>query len=263
MSRMSEDKRRALHELRGVMGCLALLVAAAGCALDQTAGAGGERATVTGALAGQSQEPAAQPPLVGRGNEPGWSVTIGPAEIELVTDYGAKRTVFPKPPPEVSGHRTRYAIPERDVVITLVGRPCADTMSGMFYPSTVTVETAEGVLSGCGGEPASLLRGPEWLVDSIDGAGVIGGSRVTIAFGEDGRVVGSGSCNRYNAAYDLTGEGLSIGQAAATMMACAPALMEQERRFFDALAAVRRFEIAPDGALVLLADDGPKLRARR
>ena len=39
--------------------------------------------------------------------------------------------------------------------------------------------------------------------------------------------------------------------------------MAQERRFFDALAAVRRFEIAPDGALVLLADDGPKLIARR
>jgi heat shock protein HslJ len=47
------------------------------------------------------------------------------------------------------------------------------------------------------------------------------------------------------------------------MMACAPALMEQERRFFDALSALRRVEIAPDGALVLLDDDGPKLRARR
>ena len=47
------------------------------------------------------------------------------------------------------------------------------------------------------------------------------------------------------------------------MMACDPALMAQERRFLDALAAVRRFEIAPDGALVLVADDGPRLLARR
>jgi heat shock protein HslJ len=47
------------------------------------------------------------------------------------------------------------------------------------------------------------------------------------------------------------------------MMACEPSLMEQERRFLDALDATRRFEIAPDGALVLLADDGPKLVARR
>jgi heat shock protein HslJ len=47
------------------------------------------------------------------------------------------------------------------------------------------------------------------------------------------------------------------------MMACDPALMEQERRSLDASDAIRRFEIAPDGALVLLADDGPKLSARR
>jgi heat shock protein HslJ len=47
------------------------------------------------------------------------------------------------------------------------------------------------------------------------------------------------------------------------MMACEPSVMEQERRFLDALGAVRRFEIAPDGALVLVAGDQPKLIARR
>jgi heat shock protein HslJ len=47
------------------------------------------------------------------------------------------------------------------------------------------------------------------------------------------------------------------------MMACEPSLMEQERRFLDALAAVTRFEIAPDGALVLVGGDEPKLIVRR
>jgi heat shock protein HslJ len=264
MSRIPEGKARALHALGAVTGCLVLLVTAAGCAVDQTTGPGEERATVTGALAGQSKEPAAaQRPLIGRGNEPGWSVTIGASEIELVTDYGATRAMFPSPTPQTSGDVTRYAVADAGLTITLLERPCADTMSGMFYPLTVTVERPEGVLSGCGGEPASLLLGPEWLVESIDGAAIAPDSRLTIAFREGGRIDGIASCNRYLADYELTGEALAIAGGASTMMACAPSLMEQERRFLDALAAVRRFEIMPDGALVLLADDGPTLIARR
>jgi heat shock protein HslJ len=154
-------------------------------------------------------------------------------------------------------------VADADLTITLVERPCADTMSGMFYPLTVTLERPGGVLSGCGGEPASLLLGPEWVVESIDGNPVTAGSRVTIAFLDEGRVAGLASCNRYLASYELTGEGLSMDGGASTMMACAPALMEQERRFLDALGAVRRFEIAPDGALVLVAGDQPKLTGRR
>jgi heat shock protein HslJ/membrane-bound inhibitor of C-type lysozyme len=215
-------------------------------------------------LRARGNEPAApQLPLRARGNEPAWNLTIRDAEIELVTDYGATRSTFPKPAPEASGDMTRYVVAEANLTITILERPCADTMSGMFYPLTVTVEGPEGVLSGCGGEPASLLLGPERVVERIDGDRLIGDSRATIAFQEGGRVAGLASCNRYTATYRLTGEGLSIVGGASTMMACEPALMGQERRFLDALAAVTRFEIAPDGALVLAAGDRPKLVARR
>jgi heat shock protein HslJ len=235
-----------------------------GCTHGQAVGAQEGPGKATGALVSQSTEAAApQPPLTARGNEPGWSLTIGDAEIKLVTDYGATRSTFPKPAPETSGDAARYVVADANLAITLLQRPCADSMSGMFYPLTVRVERPEGVLSGCGGEPASLLLGPEWVVESIDGGWLIGDSRVTIAFQEDGRVAGLASCNRYTASYELTGEGLSIAGGASTMMACAPALMEEERRFFEALDAIRRFEIAPDGALVLAADDRPKLIARR
>jgi heat shock protein HslJ len=210
-----------------------------------------------------SAEPVAPTPVTARGNEPGWNLTIGDAEIALVTDYGATRSTFPKPAPATFGDATRYVVADANLTITLLERPCADTMSGMFYPLTVTIERPEGVLSGCGGEPASLLLGPERVVESIEGDRLIGDSRATIAFREGGRVDGLASCNRYTATYKLTGEGLSIAGAASTMMACEPSLMAQERRFLDALAAVTRFEIAPDGALVLLADDRLKLVARR
>lgn len=220
---------------------------------------------MSGSLASKSTASARLPlqPLTGRGNEPGWSLTIGAAEIALVSNYGATRSTFPKPAPETSGEATRYVVADAGLTITVLERPCADTMSGMFYPLTVAVERPEGVLSGCGGEPASLLLGPEWIVESIDGDPVIGDSRATIAFHAGGSVDGSPSCNSYMAIYELTGEGLSIAGGASTMMACEPSLLEQEHRFLDALAAVRRFEVAPDGALVLLADDGPKLIGRR
>ena len=44
---------------------------------------------------GQAAEAPAKP-LTARGNEPGWSLTIGAAEIELVTDYGAARSYLPE-----------------------------------------------------------------------------------------------------------------------------------------------------------------------
>jgi heat shock protein HslJ len=253
---------RGLHALGRAGAGMTLLSLAAGCAPDQTAGAREEPAIEPGSLA-STEAAAAETPLIARGNEPGWSLTISDAEIELVTDYGAARATFPKPTPKISAGATHYVVADADLTVTLLERPCADNMSGMFYPLTVTVERPEGVLSGCGGEPASLLLGPEWIVESIDGDALIGEPDVTMAFDEGGRLTGLASCNRYLAAYELTGEGLSIAGGATTMMACEPALMDQERRFLDALDAIRRFEIAPDGALVLLADDGPKLIARR
>jgi heat shock protein HslJ len=262
MSRRTASMSRGLHALGQAGAGMTLLSLAAGCAPDQTAGAHEEPAVAIGSLT-NTQAAASEPPLIARGNEPGWSLTIRDADIELVTDYGAARSSFPKPAPEISAGATRYVVADADLTITLLERPCADTMSGMFHPLTVTVERPEGVLSGCGGEPASLLLGPEWVVESIDGDALIGTSRPTIVFNEEGQVAGSASCNRYLASYELTGEGLSIAGGGSTMMACEPALMEQERRFLHALDAIRRFEIAPDGALILVADDAPKLIARR
>ena len=138
-------------------------------------------------------------------------------------------------------------------------------MSGPPYPQTVSVTTGEGVLNGCGGEPIDLLAGLEWVVEDIAGGGIIDSSRVTMEFdAASRRVAGSGGCNRYNAAFDLSGEGLSIGPAAATMMACAEALMEQEWRFFDLLQRVSRFDIDETGALLLYINDqdAPQLVAR-
>lgn len=199
------------------------------------------------------------------GQEPGWLLEIGPEDTELVTRYGEERVTWPTPEPEVEPGKRLWAIPgtTSPVLITAREQLCVDTMSGMHFPLTVSVDTGEGHLEGCGGRPLDLLLGPEWRVDSLDGQPLVEGSSITLAFSEEGRIAGGGSCNRYNAAYTLTGEGLTFGQAAATMMACAPELMEQEQRYFRLLAGVTGFTIAPDGALNLTTAEASVLVARR
>lgn len=100
-------------------------------------------------------------------------------------------------------------------------------------------------------------------VESLAAAAVLEGSSVTLAFGEDRRVSGQASCNGFTGEYSLTGEGLSVGQVATTRKACPPPLMQQEEAFLGLLGGVQRFEITPDGRLVLLAADGRKITAKR
>jgi uncharacterized lipoprotein YbaY len=59
------------------------------------------------------------------------------------------------------------------------------------------------------------------------------------------------------------GNGLSVSPPATTMKACAPALMGQEAVFLEILRNTQRFELKPDGALVLHASDRRTITARR
>jgi heat shock protein HslJ len=149
------------------------------------------------------------------------------------------------------------------VVATVYEEICADSMSGMPHPNRVVVSVAGREYRGCGGEPARLLQGGEWVVEDIDSAGIVDRSRATLVFGLDGRISGRASCNTYGGQYKLTGESLTIDKAATTMMACAPSLDAQEQRFLAALAATQRFEITGDGALLLLGSGDRSIKARR
>jgi heat shock protein HslJ len=67
------------------------------------------------------------------------------------------------------------------------------------------------------------------------------GVKVTAVF-EDGRVSGTGGCNRYSAVVVETDPGgFSIGPAASTRMACPDPAGEFEDRYFHALQTANRF----------------------
>jgi heat shock protein HslJ len=226
-------------------------------------------ATLAGCAHGQGA-PAAAPGAVAttfraRGNEPGWSLTLDDNTMTLVTDHGSASRVMPTPPVQSTAAGRRYATESdgKDVVVTISDRPCADNMSGMPFPANVVVQLDGRELSGCGGEPVSLLTGNEWVVEDIDGKWIIDNSRASLNFGDDGRVYGRASCNTYSATFTLTGEGLTVANAVTTDKACATSLMQQEARFLETLQRVQRFEIGPTGELILHGPEGPGIVARR
>jgi heat shock protein HslJ/uncharacterized lipoprotein YbaY len=161
----------------------------------------------------------------------------------------------------VSASGAKYeAETDPTVVFWSKGNKALLEFRGRSYPECIAIATdgAEGAAAS-----AALLAGTEWIFEDIDGHGIVGNSRVSLRFTEEDRVSGLGSCNTYTGAWTMTGAGLSIGKIAVTLRACVPAVMQQEVRFFKLLAAIKRFSIAADGALVLLTDDGRKLVARR
>ena len=139
----------------------------------------------------------------------------------------------------------------------------------MKIPNAVAVLTACIVLASCMGsgvdrltQPISLSGG-EWLVEDIDGLGVIDNARTTLVFDEDGRLSGDTACNRYFGRYAIEGAIIQIENVGATKRACPSAVMDQESRFLETLNDVDTYRIDGTGALVLSTGSGDGLLARR
>ncbi|QQV77986.1 META domain-containing protein [Sphingomonas aliaeris] len=125
---------------------------------------------------------------------------------------------------------------------------CATTGSGSSSADTASV---------------TALQAGEWRVENIAGAGVIDNSLATLLFGPEGRLSGNASCNRLIANYTVEGSRLTISPAGTTMMACPPALMDQERKLVDLIGMVTRYSIDRTGKLTLTSASGKSIVARR
>jgi putative lipoprotein len=99
-----------------------------------------------------------------------------------------------------------------------------------------------------------------WLLEDLRGAGVMDRLQSVLEIATDGRVSGSGGCNRMSGSATIDGARISFSPLAATRMACTPAAMDQESRFLAALGEVRRWEINQrHRKLALLSSDGQPL----
>jgi len=105
---------------------------------------------------------------------------------------------------------------------------------------------------------ATTLGGVTWRLEDLAGHGVIDNSHVTIEFLPDGKVTGSGGCNRYSGSATLKGPQITFTPLASTMMACSPELMDQEMRFFAALGKASTVSFDKTGALLIQVNGEPK-----
>ena len=97
-----------------------------------------------------------------------------------------------------------------------------------------------------------------WLAEDIGGGGVIDYLQSVIEIGEDGQVSGTGGCNRMSGRAEIEGSRIAVGPIASTRMACAPAAMDQEQKFFAALERARFWEVDQERGKLILLDAANK-----
>ncbi|MHC2147660.1 META domain protein [compost metagenome] len=115
-------------------------------------------------------------------------------------------------------------------------------------------------LLGCAAEPMKLEQERSYLLEWIGERPLMDYSHLTLTLAEDGRAYGNAGCNHWFAPYQLDGDKLTFGKVGSTRKLCAPALMEQEKRFLQALETVQRWDISPIEQVRFWPAEGKPLR---
>lgn len=110
--------------------------------------------------------------------------------------------------------------------------------------------------------PVGTSPAGKWLAEDILGGGVIDRLQTTLEIAPDGTVFGHGGCNRYRGRVSITGESISFSPLASTKMACTPAAMAQEQKFYRALEQARSFRINARERKLILRDGAGATVAR-
>jgi len=103
----------------------------------------------------------------------------------------------------------------------------------------------------------------EWRVVSISGVESLESHNTTFALNNAGRFATSIGCNRMVGTPEINGAQITFGGLAATRMACPPPLDEIERKYQQALEAVRSSRISNDKAELLDASGAVMIALRK
>jgi heat shock protein HslJ len=108
--------------------------------------------------------------------------------------------------------------------------------------------------------PPKFLFGTTWFVEQIDADDIIDGVGPLLVIRSAGHATGSGGCNSFSGPVTINGDAITFGALATTKMACTPALMNQEQKFFAALAATRSYRTR--GPYLMLYDAAGTVRVK-
>lgn len=116
-------------------------------------------------------------------------------------------------------------------------------------------------LAACASVPSKQLPQLQtYQVEWIAERPLIDRSMLTFSLLDSQRAVGLAGCNQWSADYQLNGQQLRLSNITRTRKLCAPALMEQEQRFLNALARVQHWEFAEHGQLWLTAQHSAPIK---
>ncbi|UVC14034.1 YbaY family lipoprotein [Mesorhizobium onobrychidis] len=108
--------------------------------------------------------------------------------------------------------------------------------------------------------PTAPVFGQSWLVEYIDGIGVIAEPQATFRIDEAGKAGGSGPCNVYFATAKVDGSTIAIGDIGSTFKACASEIMAEEKALFEALAKAASYHVDAGKLIIVDKDDRVILR---
>lgn len=119
---------------------------------------------------------------------------------------------------------------------------------------------ATALLTGCATDTDALKRDHGYVLEWIGERPLIDNSHLTMTLGKDGRAYGNAGCNHWFASYQLDGDAIRFGPVGSTRKMCAPALMEQEHRFLEAIGKVEHWDVSEVEQLQLWPAQGLPLR---
>lgn len=130
----------------------------------------------------------------------------------------------------------------------------------LYHRRTKRVEVQE-IAHPIPAAPAFSIKDVWWQADSIGGKPPVNGSEVTLMLGSDGKVGGKSGCNGYGANFKLEGTRITVyPPMIGTMMACAPALMDQEQAYRTLLEKAATVNVTKDGKLEVVSANGATIR---
>lgn len=140
-------------------------------------------------------------------------------------------------------------------------RPAARAGAITFYAIALL---AAGLVAGCGSGISldESIEGPVWRLEQLGGEAVAPTGDPQrdpqVQFDRrNGRVSGSGGCNRVTGTFERSGSSLRMSQLASTRVACPdPALGVSESQFFAALQATTSYRMQGQSRLSLLDASG-------
>lgn len=192
------------------------------------------------------------PPFRASGNEPFWAVTYDGWQVTLKRPGAPDQTRDAQVSETTDRGQTLRAGQGPDAwAIRATDAVCADSMTGMPHPQTVTFNLGDQTYTGCGGPPERLLQGATWRITHINDAPVSATSPAEIIFLPNNQLAGNSSCNRFFGNYTLTGESLTVKGLGSTRMACDPINMATENVLLQHLSQVERFSLDAANALTL------------